>query len=213
MVSTKAELIYETFNVLYHNKVDFLTLRNFDLIPDGCSIESDIDTLVRPGMLEKLATLMHKLGFEHSTDIHLGLKYLYGAETHHHFKNKSMDIQFDVVTGLYYRSMDEGQYVPVCRHLQDRIFAHKLKVRECWIYQPASEDELTHICCHSIFDKRKISKRYIERMLYLFDKCNSQVMLDCLRMVFYEFAPVIMQRLKEEKMQSLLEEYVRFIAY
>ena len=47
------------------------------------------------------------------------------------------------------------------------MIVNKVKVDEIWKRQPAPEDELVHIICHCIFDKRKVSQKYINRIQFL----------------------------------------------
>ena len=74
---------------------------------------------------------------------------LYGAEPHIHFKNEELDVHFDIVTGLYYRSSnDSNLFIKVNDELEKSMLKHKMLVDNIWLSQPMSEDELVHLACH-----------------------------------------------------------------
>ena len=99
------KLISDTFEIINDvTKGNFVTIRNFDLIPDNSSIENDIDVLVPKSYINLLLDTVKSFNYNVYSD---GNPCLYGAEPHLHFKSNEDDVHFDIVTGLYYRSTND----------------------------------------------------------------------------------------------------------
>ena len=120
----KTNLIKSTFNLLDSSNVNFVVLRNFDLIPHNCSLKNDIDLLVAKENITDLNNEMTKLGYSAFGDKGI---YLYGAQPHMHYVNENSDVHFDVVYGLYYRSLlNREWFVKIDEPLQNSVLKHKL---------------------------------------------------------------------------------------
>ena len=163
----KSELISKGFEIIQHCTCNqFVTLRGFDEIPNQISVNNDIDVMVCGShVIPYINEEFKKGGFIMHVDDH---SYMYGAEPHYQFVNTTHDVKFDIVTGLYYRSSnDKMLWIPINKEVQKSMIVNKVKVDEIWKRQPAPEDELVHIICHCIFDKRKVSQKYINRIQFL----------------------------------------------
>ena len=164
---TAVELITRTFKKLDEfTEGEFVTLRNFDMIPERSSVENDIDILCH----KDIRPLMTKLGYKHHID--KGYKYVYNAKPHIHFTRKSETghgVHFDLVEGLFYKSLLEKKcFVRVHEDLQEWIMKRRVKSDKCWLYQPSTVDRAVHLCCHAIFDKGVISSRTQKKYRHYF---------------------------------------------
>ena len=209
---TKAECIKNTFDVINkHTLGDFVTIRNFSDIPDKSSIKNDIDVMLSAKYLGKLEHALITKGFICHVD---QLKYLYGAEPHMHFEQRELDVHFDIVTGLYYRSSNDLQmFVKVNDTLTKSMFDNKVAVDEIWINQPAPEDELVHLCCHAIFDKRLVKPAYAERINVLFTQCDHIKLTLLLTSAFYKVAKSIFNTIEQNQTSTLYDVYHSFNNY
>ncbi len=208
---TKEELIQSTFKSI--NKItfnSFVTLRNFDLIPNESSIENDIDVLIPKEYLSDVID-----AWKNNYVIYQDQNpCLYGAEPHYHFKNTDLGVHFDIVTGLYYRSSnDSNLFVKVNDKLEKSMLKDKIDVDKIWLSQPSIEDELVHLACHCIFDKRKVTQRYEERMNYLFKHCKKEKLINLLEIAFYKTSKLIFQSISLGNSSEIYENYISFTDY
>jgi len=207
----KVELIEETFDKL-NNTFEFITLRNFHLIPEHSSIENDIDLLIHKQDYENVADYMAKLGYEITYDA--GHTYLYGAVSHIHCANRVENIHFDIVGGLYYRSLNDPLlFIGGLQPLEDSMWENQIDVSSCWKHTPSVEDELTHLCCHSIFDKRVVPPVYASRIKELYEEADKDTLGYLFDAAFYKVGPHLLSLLEEDKSGSLFTEYTEYSNY
>ncbi len=208
----KRELIETCFKIIHQitNK-QFVTLRGFDEIPDKVSVNNDVDVMVCGSHIIPFIDLeFKKLGFTLYVDNH---SYMYGAEPHYQFVNNNLDVKFDIVTGLYYRSInDKMLWIPINKEVQKSMIANKVNVDEIWKIQPSPEDELIHILCHCIFDKRKVPQKYINRINHLLKNTDKNKIEYLMERAFYASWESIYSKMKSDP-SKLYEEYVQYTNY
>lgn len=205
------DLIIRTFHSL-DQKFEFMVLRSFHLIPDHCSVKDDIDLLIRRADYDSVAKYMERLGY----NVHFDCgHYLDGAVGHIHCMNKSADVHFDIVAGLYYRSLtDPGTFVGGFTDLEESIWANKASVpEECWKYRPGFEDHLTHICCHSIFDTRGVPEKYIEIINELYASSHRDMLSELFKAAFHHAGPMLLELIHSGDCAKMYDEYVAFKEY
>lgn len=203
----KKDLIERTFDGI-NERFDFVTLRNFELIPHDSSRANDIDIIIRKGDKEEYSKYMTSLGYSLSYDSE---SYIYEAESHIHCVNPSLDVHFDTVTGLYYRSLsDMNLFVGGFKELEDSLFDNKLSVNKCYKYIPSPEDLLTHLCCHCIFDKRNVPQKYQNSINNLFLDCNEPKLDSLFKLAFHKASSYLISLIKEGEVGSL---YLKYIGY
>jgi hypothetical protein len=207
----KVEIIKHTFEELDKN-FEFLTLRNFHLIPEQASCDNDIDLLVHKRDYEKVAAFMQDLGYEITYD--QGYEYLYGAVSHIHCVNREKDVHFDIVAGLYYRSLANPQiFVGGFEDLERSMWENKVNSDACWKYEPSIEDQLTHICSHSIFDKRKVTSSYENKIKELYEISDKERLTRLFEMSFFKVASHLLTIIKGGDCTNLFNEYVGYSQY
>ena len=206
----KIELINHTFDVI--SKLtgdDFVTIRNFHHIPEESSVENDIDILIPSKYINNLTEELSKVGYRTQVD---NLRYLYGAEPHIHYMTD--EVHFDIVTGLYYRSSNDlNTFVKTNNELNESIMKSKVKVNGVWKYQPSAEDELVHLCCHAIFDKRLVKESYSKRTDELFGDCDEEKLKWLLERAFYKVSNNIFEDIKNNRTSEIYNSYISFIDY
>ena len=207
----KSEVIQHTFEELNKN-FEFLTLRNFHLIPEQSSVENDIDLLIRKEDYEKVATFMQNLGYVVTYDN--GHQYLYGAVSHIHCVKQDKNIHFDIVAGLYYRSLSNLQiFVGGFEELEKSMWDNKVVSNACWKYEPSTEDQLTHLCSHSIFDKRKVTSSYENKIKELYEIANKDRLKSLFDLSFFKVASHLLAIIKGGDCSNLFNEYVGYSQY
>ena len=206
----KIELINYTFDVISKLTDDnFVTIRNFHHIPEESSVENDIDVLIPSEYINNLTEELVKVGYRTQVD---NLRYLYGAEPHIHYMTN--ELHFDIVTGLYYRSSNDlNTFVKINNELTDSMMKNKVKVNGVWRYQPSAEDELVHLCCHAIFDKRLVKESYSKRIDELFGDCDEEKLKWLLERAFYKVSNNIFEDIKNNRTSEIYNSYISFIDY
>ena len=206
----KIELINNTFDVISKLTDDnFVTIRNFHHIPEESSVENDIDVLIPSEYINNLTEELVKVGYRTQVD---NLRYLYGAEPHIHYMTN--ELHFDIVTGLYYRSSNDlNTFVKINNELTDSMMKNKVKVNGVWRYQPSAEDELVHLCCHAIFDKRLVKESYSKRIDELFSDCDEEKLKWLLERAFYKVSNNIFEDIKNNRTSEIYNSYISFIDY
>lgn len=206
----KTKLIEYTFDKISElTNNNFVTIRNFNDIPEESSVENDIDVLVPSEYINSLTEELSKVGYRTQVD---NLKYLYEAEPHIHYITN--EVHFDVVTGLYYRSSNDlNIFVKINDELTESMMKNKVKVENVWKYQPSPEDELVHLCCHAIFDKRLVKESYANRIDNLFGECDETKLKWLLERAFFKVSENIFKDIKNNKTTEIYKSYISFINY
>jgi hypothetical protein len=191
---------------------EFVCLRNYDKIPDGCSLKNDIDVLV-PKMYRELvdSSLKHDLGYEGWVDTG---KYMYGAEPHIHYEHKQIGVHIDTVTGLYYRSLkDKNVFINIDINLTSSMLANRCKpLQGVHCYEPDPNDNIVHLLCHGIFDKRQ-TKIYADRINELFEFSKASRILELLSMAFGSANEAIYNVLSEGRAADVYDVYIGLTNY
>lgn len=209
---TKDILIKETFKII--NEVTngrFSTLRNLDLIPTQSSIENDIDVLIPTIYIKDVVDTVKPINYQIYQD---NSPCLYGAQPHIHFKHQELDVHFDIMTGMYYRSVANNvAFVNIDKRLTRSALDNRIESDKVFINHLHPNDELVHLVCHCIFDKRKTTERYEKRILELIDKVDSDKVYRLMDMIFYKVTDMIHQKVLSGDIKNLFDDYITFKDY
>ncbi len=208
----KQTLITNTFTDISEvTNGKYVTLRNYDLIPESSSMENDIDILITPIFVQEVVDKIKPYGYNIYQDNN---SCLYGAQPHIHFKHNSLDVHFDVTTGLYYRSIaDNNIFVNIDNRLTKNIINNKVEVEKVYKNIPHPNDEIVHLVCHCIFDKRKTTERYEKQILNLVDQITPQEVKNTLSLIFYKATDMLFTKIINKDVKDLFESYITFKDY
>jgi hypothetical protein len=207
----KIQLIEQTFSEI-DKQFQFITLRNFHLIPAQSSKKNDIDILISKADSKKLMKLMSDMDYQVFYD--WNTEYLYGANSHIHCVNDKIDVHFDVVPGLYYRSLQQRNlFIGGYEKLEQSMWENKKCVAECYRYIPATEDLLTHLCCHSIFDKMEITQTYNEMIEKLYADADKKKLKELFSIAFHKVADHLISVVESGDISQLVREYTQYNDY
>lgn len=208
----KIKLIEETFKTI--NKVTngrFSTLRNLDLIPESSSLENDIDLLIPSVYVKQVVEAVKSSSYQIYQD---NSPCLYGAHPHIHFKHSNLDVHFDIMTGMYYRSVaNNTAFVNIDKRLTRSALDNAVTVDKVYIKHLSTNDELVHLVCHCIFDKRETTDKYQSRILELVDKINPPTVHKLMSMVFYKATDLIYSKVLDKDVKNLFNDYITFKDY
>ena len=108
---------------------------------------------------------------------------------------------------------DLNLFIKINTELIDSMMNNKVKVDGMWKWQPSPEDELVHLCCHAIFDKRLVKDAYAERIDYLFKLCEEEQLRWLLEKAFFKVSDTIFESIKNNKTVEIYKNYVSFMDY
>jgi len=189
----------------------YVTLRNYDLIPEDSSMENDIDILIKPLFIQEIINKVKPYGYKIYQDSN---NCLYGAQPHIHFKHSNLNVHFDITTGLYYRSIaDNNIFVNIDNRLTKSIIDNRIKVKNIYQNIPHPNDEIVHLICHCIFDKRKTTNRYEKQIINLVDQINPHIIKNTLGLIFYKATDMIFTKVMNKDIKDLFESYITFKDY
>ena len=89
----------------------------------------------------------------------------------------------------------------------------KIKTNNVWKFQPSPEDELVHLCCHAVFDKRLVKESYAKRIDELFSSCDEKKLKWLLERAFYKVSNNIFEDIKNNRTNEIYNTYISFIDY
>lgn len=202
------------FSSLSAKSIDYIVLRKHTEIPDGITYDNDMDLLCRRPQRDDIKELFKGLGYQYEMDSALDNSYLYGSFPHDHFRSKEKDMHVDIVYSLSYRSTNRGEWVPAHQSIQASIWEHKVSNdNTLWVHQPAAIDELMHIVCHCIFDKKKVDGYYARRMAVLIRDVDEAALQEFLEHIFFKFTHRLIELLKKGACGDLYHEYISFKDY
>ena len=182
-------------------------------MPNNISYENDLELLCDVTEKDKIFRIFKKLKYIHSQDSLENNTYLYNALPHDHFRKVESDIHVDIVYNLSYKSPNKGEWVSVHKELQESIWDNKIKVNRFWLYQPSELDEFIHIICHSIFDKQEFKTKHIDRINYLYPIINKKDACMKLSLVFFKFAPYLIEKIQDRKYKEIFKSFLQFTKY
>ena len=211
-MTPKAKLISEIFTRLRDEHVKFLVLRNFEDIPENCTIQNDIDLLAHADSMPLFNTIFHQHGFIKEVDKDI---YFYNTKPHTHFYLYRKDIHFDIVNGLYYRSLNNArQWVPIHEKLQKQIFANKIyDENTIYFYIPSLLDQFLHLVCHCIFDNRQVEKEYKYKLEELITQLNIDKLRESVQLIFFKFSNDLIKTIQYGETELLYHRYITFTGY
>lgn len=209
----KESFIKQCFESLVHCTSNmFVTLRGHDEIPNDITVKNDIDVLLCGQIsVNAINQQFQQMGFKVHVDQH---RYMYGAEPHIQFMHEQMDVKFDFVTGLYYRSVaDKMLWIPVNKEVFKSMMRNRVYENDSlYRFRPAYEDELVHIVCHCIFDKRETPQKYIDRIKELIPLIDESKVKYLMNRAFYAASDKVFDTMKTAP-ENLHNAYISFTEY
>ena len=158
------------FNLLDDCEVKYCLLRGFDEVSrEGC-IPSDVDLLVDPHHLPKLAACLARLGFV--------CLPTWGHSPHRFFVAYDPDslswVKLDVVDELVYGRPVRSVRIPLAQQCLER------RVRDGSVCTLSPDDEFITLLLHCLFDKKGFSPKHASRLSRLSPDCDRGYLRSCL---------------------------------
>ena len=208
---TKMELIQALCRDFQQNSVELIVLRKSGRIPGQLTLAEDIDILCHRQGREKIKRIFKAHGFLFTSEDVTENIYLYGSFPHDYFTHQQAAICFDAAYSLSYRSLNRGEWIPVSGSIQRSIWEHKR--HNNFFFVPSETDELLHLICHCLLDKRAVDAYYEKRIGELFAKAQQKELAVMLEKIFQKFSPRIVELISGGDQSRLFEEYITFRDY
>ncbi len=219
----KRELIISNVGKFLCEDKGNCVLRKADLIFES-SISDDIDLLLSEKTNSKLWNYLKSVGFKKKIDSKFSNIYLYGSKPHTHYINVSLDLHFDCVTGIFHRSLHSLKYqgfaitywLPLDKLIQEESRKNHtyLNIKNIKIPCLSQEVELVHLIAHVILDKKGYVKPYYRnRVKYLINNVNLYHVERMMRLVFFNFTTFLLKNIKNDRFETLFEDYKNFKGY
>lgn len=208
--------INNLFRILLHNKIPFLLLRNINNeLPYNLSRDKDIDILIHPSAIIQAHRTFISSGWRqirHPWDFGNNFVFLYSMPPFRMYKRKGLHI--DVTYQLACRSPNRGEWTPLDKVIQDSAWENcREEIDLPWRYRLGYKDEMIHLLTRCIFDKKKFSIGYqqrIEELLSLIDLNNFQFVLN---RVFFRFSKTLIELIEAREYENIGSSYLRFHDY
>ncbi|MDD3084043.1 MAG: hypothetical protein PHP82_03400 [Candidatus ainarchaeum sp.] len=215
MIFVKSEQIINFFEKLNQSEINYILIRNINSeLPNSLIIGKDIDILVNKKDKKKFIEFMKNNNFVEIKHPFSQDKFLYNLDKFKMFKNDS-NILIDVCFQLANRSTNLGEWIPLHKNIQESSFKNKkfLKFGKLSCFCLSSEDELVILVSRSILDKKNFQDGYIKRIEYLLEKTNKIEVKYKLSLIFFKYALVILQKLKNKEYSFIINNYISFKEY
>ncbi len=193
---------------------DYIVLRKHNAVPEGITVNDDLDLLVRPQAVTSFRQTMQSFGFLGRVDSTEDNIFLYGATPHEHFIHHKQDLHLDVVLQLMYRSPNRGEWIPAHQEIQESMWAHRVNDKSfLGKWRPSVTDELVHITAHGILDKKCVSPVYQDRIRKIMPLVDKELALCLLSLLFFKAASLVMTSLERGDFEGIYARYITFRDY
>ncbi|PIE67559.1 MAG: hypothetical protein CSA23_02980 [Deltaproteobacteria bacterium] len=208
--------IYRVLSVLADSGVSYRLLRNIDNeLPENLKVGKDIDILVRWKDIETFENLLKENGFKKVPHPFFGDQFLYGVHPFRKYRNTSSNFFIDCHFELACRSLNQGEWIPLDRVLQERAWRffgyHRIGKINLNTLDPCCE--WIHLLTRCIFDKRLFSKGYTLRIRQLSTQLSDDEQYETARLVFFKFTEPLLNLIRTDRFSDIIREHLTFKDY
>ena len=207
------EIITKIFKSFNKQGVDIIILRKQEnLFDKDCD---DIDILASYNDVEKLKKIFKKNNLLFYSDSKYTNTYLYKSIPHHHFYNKHLGLNFDISFDISYCSINNQEFIPIDDEKLDYIWCNKIKIikDEFYFFQMDKYSQIIHLISHCIFDKRKFSQYYKNKITELIIEIDQTIFFEMAEPIFYKYRKKLFESIKSQKFENILNDYITFKEY
>jgi len=209
------EVTGKFLSLLSSSDIEWILLRNTnDELLERLDVKKDIDVLVKSRDKKKihnflLANQFSEIRHPLANDIRL-----YGVDEFRMYKNTQgllIDINFQAVV----RSLDHGQWIPLDQMIQGELWLNRRSVSVGGerVPMPALEDMFVLALSRCIFDKKDFTAWHRDLLRQTLGQCNLDSLVKKLDLVFFKFAPRLIDLVKLNKFDEIIPDYLSFSDY
>ena len=98
--------------------------------------------------------------------------------------------------------------------IQEDLWKNKRTVsNKPWKYRLSLEDEFISLITRCVFDKKKFTYGYIERIEQLIPRIDTKVVLTKFEVIFFKFSKKLMNKIQEKEYHTIITNYIKFKDY
>ena len=174
---------------------------------------ADIDILVHPDNRDKAHNILRENGF--IVDPRLNRHtYLYGVAPFRYYRSFSAKIAIDVVYQLTCKSLNDGEICPLHKEIQEKAFQNDADKYEVIKKLPKAVEvvyEFTYTLFNKNGNEEKLRDIY-KKVEQVQDKDKDELEY-MLGLVYFRFAPVIIDKFKNKEVANIKQDYLKFKDY
>lgn len=208
----EANRIVDFFELLNSHGLEYVLLRNIgEELPFRFAARKDIDLLVRSQCRSQFHQIISRDGWHSVDHPYRNSVFLYGMDKFDMFSDGTINI--DVSYQLCCRSVNDGEWVPLDQMINESVWKNRRRNdRNNW-FEMGPEDQLVHLVTRCIFDKGAFELGYTDSIEGLLSQIDLDALALRLRLVFFKFAPVLLQSLRTRDYSTIVERYFQFSEY
>lgn len=212
----KKKDVLAVFSLLNQSQVEWILLRNsHDRLPDCLPTANDIDILVEPIFLREMIQFLISKGYKRILHPCRYDGRLYGSQLPVFLKSPS-GVLLDICTEISVRSLDEGQWLPLHRLIQEDLWSNlqKCEFDTIVVHMPSDMNLLLVYLVKCIYETRGFSEWHKEKIAFLFDSCcKSKELSSKLELIFFGFTGSLMESVRTGQFSGIVERYIAYSDY
>jgi len=205
--------IINLFELINKEQINYMLLRNINNeIPNKLPFKKDIDLIIKEEDAIRFNDLLIK-NFWVKKRHPLGhFPFLYGLIPFTFYYKEG--IYIDICHQLACRSLNNGEWFPLDMKIQEDLWKNKRTVsNKPWKYRLSLEDEFISLITRCVFDKKKFTYGYIERIEQLIPRIDTKVVLTKFEVIFFKFSKKLMNKIQEKEYHTIITNYIKFKDY
>jgi hypothetical protein len=212
MVDSK--IIMDLFELLNKNNFNYVLIKNDgDLLPNHLESGKDIDFLIHPSEYDRLIKVVTENGYEKRAGESCKRYFLYQLREDIFLRKEDCYFHFyEALSCNPLTNMGKCK-MPLETLVQTYIWNNKKwdATNKWWIMDDVSI--LLYLIVRSVFDKMYFREIYIREIKKRIKYINSEIFYKLADTVFYGFTTRMIELVKLEKYESILNEYLSYRDY
>jgi hypothetical protein len=208
--------VVELFDALNDSAQEYILMRNIlKELPDQLKTGKDIDLLIRWSERDQFFALLEKLGYRYLHHPHSDDVFLYGVKKFEFFQNLENGIIVDVHFDLACRSLNAGEWIPLDQEIQLSAWKNRQLIQhgEMKAWMLGNEDLFVALIVRSVFDKKEFRIEYTAEIKRLLPLIQREQVLEKLNLVFFKFAPLLLQMVEVGDFDHIVTTYMTYSDY
>ena len=208
--------VVELFDALNDSAQEYILMRNnLNELPDQLETGKDIDILIRWVERDQFFATLDKLGYRNLHHPHYENVFLYGVKKYEFFQNPENGIIVDVHFDLACRSLNAGEWIPLDQEIQLSAWENRQLIQfermKAWML--GNEDLFVALIVRSVFDKKEFRIEYTAEIRRLLPLIQRNQVLEKLYLVFFKFAPLLLQMVEVGDFDHIVTTYMTYSDY
>lgn len=209
------ELVLSVLKNLNNSGSRWILLRNTDdLLPDKLQFGKDIDILIEPGNLQSVVEILKNKSFKVlKNPLDRNLRW-YGVTAPVMLESPD-GIRVDLVCEIFVISTHRSVLIPLDKEIQRSAWENAVqeKFSDLSVEVLGAEDLFVSLASRCVFDKKIFGAWQQKKLKALLETLHENSLERKLRLVFFNFAPILMMKIKNFEFESILADYLSFKDY